>query len=73
VNESPGVQTCYSPCSFTVDDGQTHQVLVADYGTEMFSHWSDDLGYPCAWGGLYPVTISEGNTATVTLTAVYDP
>ena len=63
---------CYTPCTFTVDNGQTYQVEVDDYGVESFSHWSDDKGYLYSWGGLYPITMPGGNGSTVvTLTAVY--
>jgi Oxidoreductase molybdopterin binding domain len=63
---------CFSQCSFTVDNGQTYQVKVDDYGDEVFSHWSDNQGYSYPWGGLHPVTIPAGSAnTTVTLTAIY--
>jgi hypothetical protein len=36
------VTSCFSACSFTVNDGQTYQVGAASYGPETFSHWQND-------------------------------
>jgi hypothetical protein len=35
------INSCFSPCSFTVTNGNSYQVAVSDYGSETFSHWSD--------------------------------
>ena len=35
------VQSCFSACSFTVNDGQTYQVTASSYRSETFSHWQD--------------------------------
>jgi hypothetical protein len=69
-----GVQlaSCFSACSFTVDDGQTYQVTVANYGSETFNHWSDNVGTVETWGGLRTVNISN-NGSTISLAAVYSP
>src|SRR3989442_9425106 len=57
----------FSPCTFTVANGQTYQVLVADYQGETFSHWSDGTT-----SRVYTVIIGGTSTA-VNLTAVYTP
>jgi hypothetical protein len=64
-----GVQlrSCFSPCSFSVSNGQTYQVAVADYGAETFSHWSDGTT-----NRFHPVVVGSASTAT-SLTAVYMP
>jgi hypothetical protein len=61
------VESCFSPCSFTVSNGQTYQVAVAGYGSEVFSHWSD--GTP---GRFYTVD-APGSGSVVDLTAVFSP
>lgn len=35
------VQTAFSPAEFAVNNGETYQVAVADYGSYVFDHWSD--------------------------------
>jgi hypothetical protein len=35
------VQSCFSPCSFSLNLGQSYQVAVADYGQYVFGQWSD--------------------------------
>ena len=61
------VQSCFTSCSFTVSNGQTYQVAVADYGNEAFSHWSD--------GTLarFHTVVVPGSATAVSLTAVYSP
>jgi hypothetical protein len=61
------IQSCYSPCSFSVSSGQTYQVGAADFGGETFSHWGDGSTSP-----LYTVSVTAGGTIT-SLTAVYNP
>jgi hypothetical protein len=61
------VGQCFSPCSFTVNGGQTYQVEAAYYGTEIFNHWQNDGST-----GLETVTIPSMST-TLSLTAVYRP
>jgi DNA-binding beta-propeller fold protein YncE len=64
-----GVQlhSCFSACSFTVNNGQTYQVAAASYGSETFSHWQND-------GATGAETVDvPGTSTTVTLTAVYSP
>jgi hypothetical protein len=61
------VNSCFSPCSFTVKGGQTYQVLADSYGSETFSHWQNDgaTGYE---------TVNVPSTGTtISLTAVYSP
>jgi len=57
----------FSPSIFTVANGQTYQVSVADYQGETFSHWSDGTT-----SRVYTVIIGGTSTA-VNLTAVYTP
>ena len=66
------LQSCFSPCSFTVDGGQTYQVTVSNYGGETFDHWSDHAGTAETWGGSRSVSVSD-SSSTIDLTAVYDP
>ena len=63
-----GVQldSCFSPCSFTVNNGQTYQVLASSYGSEAFSHWSSGKS------GAATVT-TPSNGGAVSLTAVFSP
>jgi hypothetical protein len=61
------VGNCFSSCSFTVNDGQTYQVMAASFGGEAFSHWLDD-------GATGPETLSVPTVSTtLSLTAVYAP
>ena len=61
------IGSCFSTCSFTVNDGQTYQVEAASYGAEHFSHWQNDGA-----AGKETVDVPETNT-TISLTAVYSP
>jgi hypothetical protein len=61
------LQACFSPCSFTVNNGQTYQVAVADYGNGMFNHWSDGTH-----ARFYTVVV-PGSSAAISLIAVYSP
>jgi sugar lactone lactonase YvrE len=63
-NNSP-VQHCFSPCSFTVQNGMGYQVSAADYGSAAFNHWSD--GTP---NRFYPLVIPSEST-TISISAVY--
>jgi hypothetical protein len=72
------LQSCYSPCAFTVDGGQSYVVTVANFAGETFAKWSDGAGSAYPWGGSHYVTVQEGRgsggTSTpVSLTAVYSP
>ena len=58
---------CFSPCSFLVTNGGKYQVAVADYGTEVFTHWTDNTV-----NRFYDLTV-RGATTTISLTAVYTP
>jgi YVTN family beta-propeller protein len=58
---------CYSTCSFFVLSGQTYQVTVADYRSEMFSHWQNGNT-----ARFYTVIVPD-STTTSTLTATYTP
>jgi hypothetical protein len=66
------LQRCFSPCSFTVNGGQTYQVTISNYGREAFSHWSDNAGMVDPWGGSRTVSVPATST-TISLTAVYLP
>src|SRR2546427_1094768 len=57
----------FSPSTFTVANGQTYQVSVADYQGETFSHWSDGTT-----SRVHTVIIG-GTSTSVSLTAVYTP
>jgi hypothetical protein len=61
------VQSCFSPCSFTVKNGGTYQLAVADFGGETFSHWSDGT-----MTKVYTLTVPSQST-TISLTATYTP
>jgi hypothetical protein len=58
------LEGCYSQCSFTVNNVQTYQVAVADYGIYAFDHWSDGTT-----SRYHDVT--TGNNTTTDLVAVY--
>jgi hypothetical protein len=61
------IGSCYSPCSFTVINGQSYQVAVSNYSGETFSHWSDS-------STTNPRTVSvPGTSGTISLRAVYSP
>jgi hypothetical protein len=61
------IGSCYSPCSFTVTNGQSYQVAVSNYAGETFSHWSDGTT-------TMPRTVNVPSTSTtISLTAVYKP
>jgi len=58
------IQSGFSPTSFTVNNNQTYQVAVSDYGSYVFDHWSDGTT-----SRLHTVTTGTGTTTS--LTAVY--
>ncbi|MHB8566804.1 MAG: ice-binding family protein [Nitrososphaerales archaeon] len=58
-------QSCFSPCSFTVDNGQTYEVAVADYGNHTFSHWTDGTT-----NRFHTVTVGNMSTS-IALSAIY--
>lgn len=58
------VEAGFVPLSFTVDNSQTYQVAVADYGDYVFDHWSDGT-----LTRFYEVT--TGAETTTNLIAVY--
>jgi hypothetical protein len=58
------IQSGFSPTSFTVNNNQTYQVAVSDYGSYVFDHWSDGTT-----SRLHAVMTGTG--ATTNLTAVY--
>jgi sugar lactone lactonase YvrE len=64
-NSSP-VQSCFSPCSFTVQNGMGYQVSAADYGQSAFNHWSD--GTP---NRFYPLVIPS-ESITISILAIYN-
>jgi hypothetical protein len=61
------LQNCFSPCSFTVSDGQTYRVVAESFGGESFSHWQND-----GEAGAETVIVPSGG-GTTALTAVYSP
>jgi hypothetical protein len=61
------LQSCFSPCSFTVNNGQTYQVAVSDYGGESFSYWGDGTTTR-----FHTVNV-PGTSTTISLTAIYTP
>ena len=61
------LKSCYSPCGFTVGNGQTYQISVADYGSESFNHWNDGTT-----NRLHTVNVPS-STTTLRLTAIYSP
>jgi hypothetical protein len=46
------LQSCFSPCPFTVDNGQYYTITVANYGSETFIHCSDNAGAVDSWGAI---------------------
>jgi hypothetical protein len=60
-------QSCFSPCSFIVNGGQTYQVMAASYAPETFNHWQNDGST-----GFETVDV-PGASTTISLTAVYGP
>jgi hypothetical protein len=61
------VQSCFTSCSFTVSNGQTYQIAVADYGNEAFSHWSDGTI------ARFHTVVVPSSASAIGLTAVYSP
>jgi hypothetical protein len=59
------LQSCFGPCTLTVSNGQSYQVMVSDFGSSVFSHWSDGTATRS-----YGVNVGSTST-TVGLTAVY--
>jgi hypothetical protein len=66
------LQSCFSPCSLTVDNGQTYLITVTNYAGEVFSHWSGNTGTVDPWGGSRTVSVPATST-TISQTAVYNP
>jgi hypothetical protein len=64
------VQSCFSPCAFTVQSGQTYRVAVDNFGSYTFSQWSDGTTTATPWGGYHDVTVPSTVTTT-SLTAIY--
>ncbi|MCL4518418.1 MAG: hypothetical protein M1587_04400 [Thaumarchaeota archaeon] len=61
------LQSCFSQCSFNVNNGETYGVAVSDYGGVSFNHWSDGTTTRLD-------TVAVGsNSTTVNLTAYYTP
>jgi hypothetical protein len=59
------INSCLSPCSFTVNNGQTYQVGAASDVGKTFTHWQND-------GSTGFETVKVPTTsATISLTAVY--
>jgi hypothetical protein len=59
------VQSCFGPCTMTVSNGQSYQVMVSDFGSWVFSHWTDGTTTRAD-------TVAFGSASTaITLTAVY--
>ena len=61
------LQSCFSPCGFSVNNGQTYSVAVADYNGVLFNHWSDG-----STTRLYTVPVGN-NSTTINLIAYYTP
>lgn len=61
------LQSCFSPCSFSVSNGQTYSVAVSDYAGVNFNHWSDGTT-----SRLHTVIIGT-NSTVVNLKAYYTP
>ena len=61
------LDSCFSQCSFSVNNGETYSVAVSDYAGVVFNHWSDGTTTR-----MYTVVIGT-NSTTVNLTAYYTP
>jgi hypothetical protein len=59
------VQSCFSPCAFTLNNGQTYRVAVADSGNYFFNHWTDGT-----MNRFYTAVVGS-TTSTISLVAVY--
>jgi hypothetical protein len=59
------LQSCFGPCTLTVSNGQTYQVMVENFGNYVFSNWTDGTT-----AAAHTVTIGSTST-TVDLTAVF--
>lgn len=59
------VASCFSPCGFTVNNGQTYQVAVADSGIYVFNHWTDGVTTR------FHTVVVGSTTSTISLVAVY--
>jgi hypothetical protein len=64
------IQSCFSPCTFNVQNGQTYKVLVDNFAQYKFNHWSDGTDNASPWGGWHDVTV-PGTTSALSLTAIY--
>jgi hypothetical protein len=65
------VQSCFSPCTFDVQNGQTYRVIVDNFAQYTFVHWSDGTDNALPWGGWHNVTV-PGATSALSLTAIYN-
>jgi parallel beta-helix repeat protein len=64
------VQSCFSPCSFAVQNGQTYRVAIDNYASYVFGHWSDGTSNTTPWGGYHDLTVPSA-VSTISLTAIY--
>jgi hypothetical protein len=61
------LDSCFSPCFFSLKNGETYQIAMASYGGENFSHWQNDSST-----GLETVNVPN-NSSELFLTAVFAP
>jgi hypothetical protein len=60
------LQNCFSPCTFSVQGGQSYQVAVANYRWLHFEEWADGVT-----SRFYSV-MEPSSATTLTLSAIYD-
>lgn len=66
-SDGKSLESCFSPCLFSVSNGNSYAVGASSFGSEQFNHWQNDSST-----GLEKVTISSSG-GDVSLTAVYAP
>ncbi|MDA4134058.1 MAG: spherulation-specific family 4 protein [Thaumarchaeota archaeon] len=65
-HEGSKVQSCFSPCTFSVNGGETYQVAVSNYGSFVFAQWGDGT-----LSNIYSVT-EPSSATTLSLWAEYN-
>jgi hypothetical protein len=66
------INSCYSTCDLTFDNGVQYQIAAADYGNECFSEWAS--GSYVSTNEFYDVYVANGTgSAALQIAAVYVP
>jgi hypothetical protein len=64
------VSSCFSPCAFTVNNGQSYQIAADNFGPYTLTQWSDGSGNVLSWGGTHDVSVPAMG-GPITLNAIY--